>query len=129
MVAVPTPVPVATPLLLTVATALEDELQLAEAVRSCLLPSEKIPVAVSCELVLTAMEGFTGAMVTDVKVAATPSVAVPVTGPAPPLKVAEMVVLPWLWPSASPLELIVATAWFEELHVAWPLISLLIPSL
>ena len=109
----PAPVPVTTPLLLTVATPLEDEFQLADAVRSCVLWSEKVPVAVSCRLVLTAMEGFTGVMVSEVKVAATPSVAVPVTL----LNVAEMVELPWLRPSASPLELIVATVWFDELHV------------
>ena len=116
IVVLPAPVPVTTPLLLTVATPVEDELQVADVVRSCVLPSEKIPVAVSCKLVLMAMEGFTGVMVSDVKVAATPRVAVPVTAPLL-LKVAEMVALPWLWPSASPLELIVATVWFDELHV------------
>ena len=117
IVVLPTPVPVTTPLLLTVATPLEDELQLAEAVRSCLLWSEKIPVAVSCKLVLMAMEGFTGVMVSDIKVTATLSVVVPVTGLPLLLNVAEMVELPWLRPSASPLELIVATVWFDELHV------------
>lgn len=125
----PAPVPVTTPLLLTVATPLDDELQLAEAVRSWVLPSEKIPVAVSCKLVLMAMKEFTGVMVSDIKVAATPSVAVPVTGPAPLLRVAEMVESPWLLPSASPLELTVATVWFDELHVTRLLISLLVPSL
>jgi hypothetical protein len=39
MFAVPTPVPVAKPLLAIVATMLEDELQLTELVRFCVLPS------------------------------------------------------------------------------------------
>ena len=82
-----------------------------------MLPSEKVPVAVSCKLVLMAMDEFTGVMVSDVNVAATPSVVVPVTGPALLLNVAEMVELPWLLPRASPFELIVATVWFDELHV------------
>ena len=39
---------VARPELLIVATAGLDELQAAEAVKSCVLPSVKVPVAVNC---------------------------------------------------------------------------------
>lgn len=63
--------------------------------RFCVLPSEKIPVAVSCKLVPFATDGFTGVMVSDVKVTITPSAAAPVTGPSAVFKVAEMVELPW----------------------------------
>ena len=125
----PAPVPVTTPLLLTVATPLEDELQLAEAVRSCVLWSEKIPVAVSCRLVLMAMDGFTGVMVSDIKVTITPRLVAPVTGPSTVLNVAEIMELPLPWPSASPLELIVATVVFDELQVTRLLRSLVLPSL
>jgi len=125
----PGPVPVAKPLLLTVATPLEDELQLTEAVRVCVLPSEKIPVAVRCTLVLLAMVGFTGVMVSDVKVTATLSVLIPVTGPSTLLNVAEMVELPCLTPVASPLELTVATPVFDEVQVTRLVRSLVLPSL
>ena len=95
IVVLPAPVAVTKPLLLTVATPVEDELQLAEAVRFCLLPSEKIPVTVRCRLVPLAMAGFTGVIVIDFKVTITPSALAPVTGPSAVLSVAEMVELPW----------------------------------
>ena len=44
----PIPAPVASPLVLTVAAAGFEELQLAVLVRLCVLPSLKVPVAVSC---------------------------------------------------------------------------------
>lgn len=129
MVVLPGPVPVTTPLLLTVATPVEDELQLTEAVRFCVLSSEKIPVAVRSRLVVLAMDGFTGVMVSDIKVTATLSVAVPVTGPSTLLNVAEMVELPWLWARASPLELTVATPVSDELQVTRLVRSWVLPSL
>ena len=43
----PTPAPVARPLALIVATAVLEELQVAEPVRFCVLPSLKVPVAVN----------------------------------------------------------------------------------
>ena len=124
----PGPVPVAKPLLLTVATPVEDELQLTEAVRFCVLPSEKIPVAVRCTLVPLAMDGFTGVMVSDINVTATLSVAVPVTGPSTLLNVAEIVELPCLTPVASPLELTTATPVSDELQVTRLVRSLVLPS-
>ena len=88
-------------------------------------PSEKIPVAVSCRLVLTAIEGFTGVMEIEVRTTATLSVVLPVT----PLNEAEMMELPEPWPSARPLALMVATLGLDELHVTWLLISWLRPLL
>lgn len=44
----PMPAPVASPLVLTVAAAGLEELQVALLVRFCVLPSLKVPVAVSC---------------------------------------------------------------------------------
>jgi hypothetical protein len=92
----PTLTPATNPVLLTVPTAADDELQLTELVRFCVVPSEKIPVAVSCRLVPLAIDGFTGVMVSDVKVTTTLSVVAPVTGPSTAWKVAVIRELPWL---------------------------------
>lgn len=43
----PIPVPIASPLALMVATDVLDEVQAAELVKSCVLPSLKVPVAVN----------------------------------------------------------------------------------
>jgi len=48
MVVVPTVTPEAKPLALTVATAGAVEVQVTDAVRFCVLPSEYVPVAVIC---------------------------------------------------------------------------------
>ncbi len=48
MVALPIPLPVASPALEIVAMAGGDEVQLAELVKSWVLPSEKVPVALNC---------------------------------------------------------------------------------
>lgn len=131
IVAVPVPVPVSRPLVLTVAIAPDDEVQVTEDVRFCALPSEKIPVAVSCRLVPWAIPGSTGVIVSDckLKLPTTLSEVVPMTGPATVLKVAETVELPWVWVSASPVELIVATAVFDELQVTKLVRSRVSPSL
>ena len=97
--------------------------------RSWVLPSEKTPVAVSCRLVPLAIDGFTGVIVTDFKVTITDSPVDPLTGPEIVLNVAEMVEVPPLWPSATPLELIAATAVFDELQVTKLVRSRVVPSL
>jgi hypothetical protein len=48
MVVLPCPTPLASPAAVTVATDVRDELQEEELVTSCVLPSEKVPVAVNC---------------------------------------------------------------------------------
>jgi hypothetical protein len=48
MVAVPAATPVANPAVLTVAIAVEDELQVAVLVRFCVVPLLYVPVAVNC---------------------------------------------------------------------------------
>ena len=48
IVEVPTATPCASPVVLTVATGLADDFHVAEAVRSCVLPSLRVPVAVNC---------------------------------------------------------------------------------
>lgn len=60
IVAVPKTAEVASPALLTVATEVEEELQVTVAVRSWLVLSEKMPVAMNCLVVPRAMLGFVG---------------------------------------------------------------------
>src|SRR6266581_3211528 len=57
---VPCVAPEARPLALTVATAVFDETHVAELVRSWVLPSEYVPVAVNCCEVPLTIDGFTG---------------------------------------------------------------------
>ncbi len=47
-------------MLLIAATDVADELQVTDEVRSCVLLSEKVPVAVSCSAVPRAMDGLVG---------------------------------------------------------------------
>ena len=72
MVAVPTPCPFTKPLGSTVAMASDDEVQLTVFLRSCMLPSEKVKIAVSCTVVFvpcTEMMGFVGMITIEVRTA------------------------------------------------------------
>jgi hypothetical protein len=82
MVAVPTPVPVANPLLAMVATVAEDELQVTELVRVCVLPSLYVPVAANCWLAPLAIDALPGLTDNDTRTGAvTANVAEPVIVP------------------------------------------------
>lgn len=65
----PVPTPDAKPAL-TLTEAVLDELQLAELVRFCVVPSLKVPVAVNCSAVPLAIEAFGPLTVIDCSVAA-----------------------------------------------------------
>ena len=77
----PTPVPVTTPVWSIVAMSPDDELQLnKDVVRSWVVPSEKVPIAVSDFVVPLAREGFGGVIVIEVRTAGvTVTVVVPDT--------------------------------------------------
>ena len=62
--------PVEPAVLLTVATAALDELHVTEAVRSCVVLSEKVPVATNCCTVPLATLELTGVIAMDTSVAA-----------------------------------------------------------
>ena len=102
IVTLPTPVPVTTPglpVLPTVAIASEEEIQLAMVVKSSVVPSEKVPVAVSCLLVPLASEGFTGVIAIESSAAdVIVTVVVPDTAPI----VAVIVALPTPLPVTRP---------------------------
>jgi len=115
MVALPTPAPVANPVLATVATAAEEELQLAVPVRSCVLLSLYVPVAVNCWLIPFAIEAFAGVTDREVRTAgATVSTAKLLML----FDAAVIFVVPLATLVARPPLLTVATEVAEELHVA-----------
>lgn len=117
MVVLPVPTLVARPMVgeesLMVATVATEELQCTEAVRSCVLPSLKVPVAVNCCVVPSAMEAVAGVTASETKAAATVRVVDPLTSP----EAAVMVVVPVPLLVARPVVLMVATVGCEELQV------------
>src|SRR5205809_431405 len=118
------------PALLIVATAVLDELQVTWVVRSCVVLSLKVPVAVNCCFVPFAMLGFVGVTAIVVRVAAVtvsvgfpetdPKVAVIVMGPPAATDVAK--------PCDPPALLIVATVLLDELQVTWVVRSCVVNS-
>jgi len=108
----------ASPWLLMVATAVLEEFQLTKVVRSCVLPSVKVPVALNCCFVPSGMEGLPGVTARDTK---TGGVTVRMVEPLTDPKEAVITVAPWARLVASPWLpaelLIAATAGFEELQV------------
>jgi hypothetical protein len=97
--------------LLTVATFVLDELQVTDAVRFCVVPSEYAPVAMNCLVVPLALVGLDGVIERDVRVA---GVTVRVVDPDLPPNVAVIVVEPAATVLANPDALIVATPVFDE---------------
>lgn len=91
---------VARPWALMLATEGEDEVQRTDPVTSWVLESLKVPVAVNCSVVPTAMLGLAGVTASETSVAAvTVRDAVPLTEP----DVAVIVVVPVPTPAASPV--------------------------
>ena len=106
---------VAPPAPLIVATVVADELHVAVAVKSAVVPSLFVPVAANCCSVPFATEGFAGVTAIEISVGAvTVSSVVPLTLPTAAL----IVVVPGARVVAAPVALIVATVVADELHVA-----------
>jgi hypothetical protein len=126
MVELPGVSPLANPLLPpTVAAAVLEELHVTRAVKLCVLPSVKVPVAENCSLVFCAMLGLAGRTVIETRFfASTVEVTLPVIAP----EVAVMVTVPRFLPVASPLTVIEATAAGEELHPTLPVMSCVVLS-
>lgn len=114
MVAVPTPAPVASPALSIVAVDASDVVQVTDEVRSWVVLSVKVPVAVNCFFVPSDMLGFAGVTAMDVKAApVTVSTVVPDILP----DVAVIVVVPMASPDARPELSTVAMALSDDDHV------------
>jgi hypothetical protein len=129
IVLVPTPMPVASPPGLIVATESVAEPQVTELVRFCMLPSVYVPVAANCCVKPFAIDGFVGVTAIDCSVGAvTVNVVLPTTNPS----VALIELMPTPAPVASPAAVIVATEVVAEAHVTEPvkfcvLLSLYVP--
>ena len=125
-VAAPAATPVARPLLLTVAIDVFNEVQVTCVVISWVVPSEYVPVAISCWATPTGRFGLAGVTAREDRVA-----VVTVRGvlaDTPPETV-EMVAVPSATAVARPLPLIVATDVFDELQVSCAAgITWLVPS-
>jgi len=126
IVALPMPTLLTSPLLLTVANAGFEEVQLRSALRFCVELSEKVPVAVNCRLVPRAMLGAGGVRAIDTRLAGV-TVTVVVDG-AEPQTVATVhfpviVAVPVPTALILPLLLTVATDGLEEDQVISALTS------
>ncbi len=116
-VVVPAPLLCASPAVLIVAVVVVSEAQVAELVRSFVVPSVNVPVAVNCCVVPRAIDGVAGVTAIETRAAAlTVRLVDPVTEP----EVAVMLAVPSPWLLASPWKpavlLIVATAVASEAH-------------
>jgi hypothetical protein len=130
MLVVPILSAVAKPLTVMEAMLVMDDFQVTTPVTSCVLPSEKVPVAVNCCAMPSGMLALRGATTIDVMTA---EVTVRVVDPEIVPEVADIVVLPAATDFANPcvgmLVLIVAVAGFEELQVTVPVRFWVLPSL
>jgi hypothetical protein len=125
MVEEPAATPVASPLLLTVAVDVLDEVQVTCEVISWVVESEYVPVAVNCWVAPAAMLAVAGVTAIEDRVAA---VTVRVADPDLPLKVAVMVAEPAALAVARPLLLTVAVVVLEELQVTCEVIVWVVES-
>src|SRR6185312_3303558 len=118
------------PLTVTVAMEVEPELQVDTLVTSCVVPSEKVAVAVNCWLTSRAI--FVGPLTTSDVALADVTVNTAVFEVIEP-ELAVMLVLPAPTPSANPLvgvvSLMVATPAFEELQLTLPVMTWVLLSL
>ena len=109
----------------SVATAVFDDVQAAELVRFCVVPSVNVPVAVNCCVSPLATRRVAGVTAIDASTAAvTVSVVVPLTLP----EVAVIVVEPVASAEARPVMQIVATATFDEVQATVPVRFWVVPS-
>ena len=125
MVEEPAATPVASPLLLTVAVAVLEELQVTCEVISWVVESEYVPVAVSCWVLPAAMLAVAGVTAMEDRVAA---VTVKLAVPDLPLKAAVMVAVPAALAVARPLLATVAVVVLEELQVTCEVIVWVVES-
>jgi len=119
---------VAKPLTVIDATLLSEELQVTVPVMSCVVPSEKVPVAVNCCSVPSGIDAFAGVTVIETKIAlVTVRVALEERLPED----AEIVEVPGASPFASPsapFTLMLATDGFDETQLTDDVMFCVLPS-
>jgi hypothetical protein len=102
---------VASPVLSTVAAAVFDDVHVAESVRSAVVPSVKVPVAVNCSVRPSAMLGLAGVRAIDVRTAGlTVKVVAALIEPSVAVMVVEPVASAWATPALE----MVATEAFAD---------------
>ena len=121
----PVLLPFTTPELMTLAVPGTDEIQAAEFVTSCLLPSEYVPVAVNCCCALRERTADAGVNTIETRAA---GFTVRVVAPLMLPETAEIVVVPAEMPLATPPAFTVATPVTEELQIAEPVRFCMLPS-
>ncbi|HMK30083.1 MAG TPA: hypothetical protein VK473_10395 [Terriglobales bacterium] len=116
MVVLPVATPCARPLVVTVATAVFDEVHVTEDVTSLVVPSLKVPTAENCCVgwLDKLMDGFWGEIEIEFSGELT---TLTVVEPVIPPEVAEIVADPVATAVASPVAEIVTTCRFDEVHV------------
>src|SRR5580692_1928170 len=100
IVVCPWPAVLASPPAVMVATLTSEDVQVTCAVRSSVVPSLKVPVAVNCWVPPSDMLGSGGATVMELRVA---SVTVNIADPGNPANCAPMVAVPGATPATKPL--------------------------
>lgn len=122
----PTATLVALPPAAIVATPALEEFQVTDAVRSCVLPSVNVPVAVNACLVPSATDEFAGVTAIDTKAAGrmVKAAVLEVMDPEEALMFAEPVAMP----DANPVILIAAAPTLDELQTADADKSWVVPS-
>ena len=112
-------------MLLMLPTVAEDELQITRFVKSWVLPSERVPIAVNDTVVFGAIDVLDGLTPSETKAAAvTVKLADPLTLPDVAITVAD----PWALVVANPLLATAAIPVAEELQVTELVRSALLPS-
>ena len=117
---------VARPTALIVATAVLTDVQVAEFVMFCVLPSLSVPVAVNCCDCPLAIDGLAGVTARESRAAA---LTVSVPEPVMLSDTALMLVVPGATALSKPAAEIVATAGFVDIQTAEAVRSLALPSL
>lgn len=133
IVALPAATPVASPLLptmsLTVAIDAGDDVHEADCVRSCVLPSANVPMALNCASVCCATLALAGVICSDTSAAdSTTTAIVPLIEPSCALMVALPADCPVSWPALLTLATLPADELqLTELVIVWVLPSLNVP--
>jgi hypothetical protein len=114
IVALPAATVVARPLASIVAVAVDELDHTTELVKSCVVPSAKVPVALNCSVLPSATDGFDGD--TEIELSAAAVAVTEICAVTEP-NVAVIVAEPAVYPVASPLALTPTTPGADELHV------------
>ena len=110
------------------ATVVFDDDQVTCPVRSCVEPSEKVPMAMNCSVLPGSTLELALAGITMIELRVGAGVTVSKVEPVTPFIVAEIDEVPTVTPVATPAALMVATAGVAEAQVTSPVMSCVVLS-